>query len=109
MNASRQYTDQRRVATRYPLAIPVELDRGSGRTRDVSTSGAYILLSLTYTPGEKVLLSMAMPFLAPGISRLRCRGHVVRIEPQAQDYGMAVHFDSLHLEDGGRAALLTDR
>ena len=71
---------ERRQAVRFPIAIPVELDEGTGITRDVSLSGVFFETSQWFAPGEPVRLTLVLERASPGDPiRLECEGEVVRV------------------------------
>src|SRR5438093_13246582 len=79
-----------RSARRYVLALPVELARGSGLTRDVSTGGVYFLTDQVYPLDSQVDLTLVLGATprAPPI-RVRCRARVGRAEPRSNVLGIA--------------------
>jgi hypothetical protein len=71
---------ERRQAVRFPIAIPVELDEGTGITRDVSLSGVFFETNQWFAPGEPVRLTLVLERASPGDPiRLQCEGEVVRV------------------------------
>ena len=77
--SSPEFTE-RRQAVRFPIAIPVELDEGTGTTRDVSLSGVFFETTQWFAPGEPVRLTLVLERASPGDPiRLQCEGQVVRV------------------------------
>jgi hypothetical protein len=71
---------ERRQAVRFPIAIPVELEEGTGITRDVSLSGVFFETNQWFAPGEPVRLTLILERASPGDPiRLQCEGQVVRV------------------------------
>src|SRR3989441_4770996 len=60
-----------RSARRYVLALPVQLARGSGLTRDVSAGGVYFLTDQAYPLDSQVDLTLVLGATLPG-HRFRC-------------------------------------
>ena len=88
----------RRRARRYRLIVPVDLDHGTGVTRDVSEIG--VLFETTVPPqlGEVIEFALLMGEFDPGAGyRVRCSGEVVRIEEVRNTYAVAVHLHSYSL------------
>jgi hypothetical protein len=70
---------ERRQAVRFPIAIPVELDEGTGITRDVSLSGVFFETTQWFAPGEPVRLTLVLERASPGDPIRQCEGQVVRV------------------------------
>jgi hypothetical protein len=88
MNAEQLVQFERRQETRYPLRVPVQLDRGAGVTRDLSLQGAYFETDLPYIPAEPVCFEIA--FDQPNARiQLRCVGQVLRVEHVGERRGVA--------------------
>ena len=84
---------ERRQARRYRAALPVELEAGTGLTRDVSAAGAFFETGLSFSVGETISFSLVLEHADPGGPlRLQCQGEVVRVEPSASQVGVAVRF-----------------
>lgn len=81
---------ERRTARRYDLSLPVvirvPIDREpvshSGKTRDISTHGVYLLVDSELAPGAELDLTMTLPAEVTGGTEvfIRAIGKVVRIE-----------------------------
>lgn len=82
---------ERRQAPRLPIAIPVELEGGTGLTRDVSLSGVYFETDRCLVVGEQVRMTLVMGRLAPDYPvRLQCDGRVVRVERREMQVRLGV-------------------
>lgn len=87
----------RRRAPRLAIELPVELDQGTGRTRDMSTTGVYFETPRPPAPGASIRLSLmladAAVFVgeqpAPAPLRLECEGRIVRVEHREGTVGVA--------------------
>jgi hypothetical protein len=74
-----EFTERRR-AVRFPITIPVELEGGTGVTRDVSLSGLYFETEQWFAPGEPIRLTLILERASPGDTiRVQCEGRVVRV------------------------------
>ncbi len=93
--ATRTARGNRRLSVRYELQARVEFcwidDQGAsrhgvGRTRDVSTRGAYVV-GLVWPPkGTMVAMNIEIPFAsAERVLRVQTEGRVVRIDPTGVD------------------------
>jgi c-di-GMP-binding flagellar brake protein YcgR len=81
---------ERRTARRYDLTLPVvirvpierESVPRSGRTRDISTHGVYLLVDNELSPGAELDLTMTLPAEVTGGTEvfIRAIGRVVRVE-----------------------------
>ena len=86
---------ERRQAVRFPIAIPVELDEGTGITRDVSLSGVFFETYQWFAPGEPVRLTLVLERASPGDPiRLQCEGQVVRVRQSNAKAEVAVAITS---------------
>jgi len=86
---------ERRQAVRFPIAIPVELDEGTGITRDVSLSGVSFETNQWFAPGEPVRLTLVLERASPGDPiRLQCEGQVVRVGQSNEKVEVAVAITS---------------
>ncbi len=88
---------ERRRAPRLPIAIPVELEGGTGLTRDVSISGVFFETDRYLVLGEQVRLTLILGRLSPEDPvRLQCDGRVVRVERREMQVrlGVAVAIES---------------
>lgn len=96
---------ERRQAIRFPLALPVELERGRGITRDVSVSGVYFETDQSFSLGESIRLTLVLERVYPGRPvHLQCQGQIVRVERREGKVGVAVAITSyLRLETPGQS------
>lgn len=105
----------RRRAPRLAIELPVELDQGTGRTRDMSTTGVYFETPQALAPGVSIRLSLmladAAVFVgehpAPAPLRLECEGRIVRVEHREDAVGVAAALSFCRLvpyADPGRLA-----
>lgn len=85
---------ERRRSDRHDVHLPVQLECGSGLTRDMSVSGAYI-----ETPSFDVPVGQTFNFsvtFGQGEARsltLTCQGLVVRVERRGDQTGIAATID----------------
>jgi PilZ domain-containing protein len=85
----------RRQARRYRLALPVELEHGTGLTRDISASGVFFKTNSSFRLGETIRFSLVLEYADPsGPLRLHCQGEIVRVERYEGTVGVAVRFTS---------------
>jgi hypothetical protein len=88
---------ERRRAVRFPITIPVELEGGTGVTRDVSLSGVFFETNHFFALGEPIRLTLLLERATPGQPvRLQCEGRVVRVERRQPELrlGVAVAIES---------------
>ena len=79
---------------------PVVLARGSGVTRNISTSGVFFEADVDYAVGSKIIFAIELDGPQVENLALRSRGEIVRIEHRAGKVGMAVKIDASKLELG---------
>ncbi len=82
--------NERRVARRYDVAVPVRVgqaglrhhDRPRGLTRDISTSGLYFTMEQPPRPGSRVELTLTLPgsLTGSGDVLIELVGRVVRVD-----------------------------
>ena len=95
-----QPQSEKRSTRRFSLELPVKLvNQESGvktaQTRDVSSRGVYIYLDDPINEGVPLEFVMTLPTeitLSDPI-RVRCAGHVLRVEKLADRQGVAVSID----------------
>jgi hypothetical protein len=94
--------EQRRVE-RVAIALPVDLPAGVGRTRDMSSDGAYIVTDHRYDAGASLEFAVRFEHVAGSPLWLRCEGRVVRVERIGAEFGLAVAIRSHRLEPEDRS------
>ena len=80
---------ERRRAKRYKLALPVQLKRGTGVTRDISTSGVFFETKTAQSTGATI--NLAVDFTDASV---QCEGRVVRVQKLDSKFGIAVELTS---------------
>ena len=99
-----EFTD-RRQARRYRIAVPVELDHGTGLTRDISTSGIFFETDQSCSVGTTLSFSLVLEHADPGGPvRLQCQGEVVRVEQRESKVGVAVCFTAYRFDLPGKGS-----
>lgn len=84
---------EKRATRRFALRLPVSVTNGSSstamsaQTRDVSARGICFYLEAPLAPGSDIEFTLTLP---PEITltesiRVRCKGKVVRVEPELAD------------------------
>lgn len=106
MNAHMAHSrSDRRALRRFSLDLPIHIRRlngdmsdATGRTRDVSSRGVYMLVSSELKAGDPIEFVMTLPSeitLADPV-RVRCQGRILRVDRDDQELGAAVaieHYD----------------
>ena len=93
---------ERREGLRFPIALPVELEQGSGMTRNISASGVFFETNQVFSTGDPIRLTLVVEPTFPGIpTRLHCRGRIVRTERHEEKPGVGVAFTSYWFEPLG--------
>jgi PilZ domain len=91
---------EKRASTRYPVALSVEFENGSGWTVDMSTSGALIKTSQPFLFGEAIDFSVLQSNQHDCATRLYCKGLVVRVEQDGEVWRLGVNMEVVRF--GGR-------
>jgi len=81
--------EERRIGERYKLALPVQLNDGTGTTCDISTWGIFFETESAYSIGDTIRLSLNFEY-----ETLQCEARVVRVEPRNGQFGVAVELKS---------------
>jgi hypothetical protein len=115
------YPEERRKRVRTSVHWRVTLFRASPRsiietaTKDLSSDGFYCITNSTMTVGESVIVLLQAPAHDPrGADQtylFRCKGRVVRVEPDGVDgcFGVACHIDDYVLwRSGDREAAIAE-
>ena len=90
---------ERRQALRYRVYLPVELENGSGGTRDISKSGVFFETDQPFALGQMVRFSVILAHAIPGTTfRLHGEGPIVRVERRNGKVGVAVALFAFRLE-----------
>jgi PilZ domain-containing protein len=83
----------RRQARRYRVALPIELEHGTGLTRDLSACGVFFETDVLFSVGVTISFSLVLEYADyVGPVRLQCQGEVVRVERYEDNGGVAVRF-----------------
>lgn len=83
---------ENRQATRYPTSYIVELDSGTGVTRNLSTAGVSFTTDNAIEPGLMLRCFILKQRTGSNITRLRCEGRVVRADKFADGWEVGLHF-----------------
>jgi hypothetical protein len=90
---------KQRRAARYPVAVDITFDGGTGRTRDISAVGVYFATTAVLSPGECLAFQVeARHFQMPSPMTVRCRCRVVRVESQEGSWGVAAAIDDIQFD-----------
>jgi hypothetical protein len=84
-------TPDRRKAERFQVRLCVELQGGTGTTRDLSACGVFFETDRVLALGEVIQFAIILEHVDPSRPlRLQCRGQVVRVEQHGDTTGVAV-------------------
>jgi len=97
---SKRLAMEKRGEERMSVTRPVVLARGSGVTRNISTSGVFFETNADYAVGSKIIFAIELDGPQGENLALRSRGEIVRIEHRAGKVGMAVKIFASKLELG---------
>lgn len=85
-------TREKRLAGRYPTFCAVDLDPGTGVTRNLSTTGVCFTTDKAIEPDLMLRCFIPMQKTGRSMIRLRCEGRVVRADKSADGWDVAVNF-----------------
>ena len=88
----------RRRAPRYPVALPVEWENGTGMTCNVSTIGVLFKADEAFVVDIMIRFPLIVEHLDGAASYLCCEGKMVRVEPHGEQWGIAVEITSFWFE-----------
>ena len=77
---------------------PVVLARGSGVTRNISTSGVFFEADVDYAVGSKIIFAVQLDGPQGEKLELITRGEIVRVEPREGKVGVAAKIVASKLE-----------
>jgi len=89
---------EQRTATRYPVALFVEFENGTGLTLDISTSGALIETSRPFLSGAAIAFSVLQSNQHDCAARFYCNGVVVRVEQDGEVWRLGVYMEAVRFE-----------
>jgi hypothetical protein len=95
LNQEQSHYSENRLAGRYPTFCTVELDSGTGFTRDLSTLGVCFTTDSEIRPDSMLRCFILMQKKGKNMARMRCEGRVVRANKFADGWEVAIHFTSL--------------
>lgn len=85
----------RRRAERLPITLPIEIGNGRGLTHDVSGLGVYFTTDLPFEVDSELEFRLRIPDAVA----VKCRGRVVRVVPERDNFGVAVTIDDYSVDD----------
>lgn len=85
---------EKRSAMRFSTLCTVELEEGTGLTRDLSTTGFCFTAEASIPIDSMLRCVILMPNKKGQIIRLRCEGQVVRVQPIDNAWDIGVSFTS---------------
>ncbi len=89
----------RRQAERYPVALAVTLSMAVGVTHNVSESGVLFESGVAVAVDESIHFTLIFRAMRPSAPiRIRCSGHVVRVERRGSQRLVAVHLDDYRID-----------
>jgi len=95
LNQNQSHYTENRLAGRYPTFCTVELDSGTGFTRNLSTLGVCFTTDSEIKPDSMLRCFILMQKKGKNMARMRCEGKVVRANKSADGWEVAIHFTTL--------------
>jgi len=90
-------TEEHRQAARYALDMPVMLNGSPSRSRDLSSTGVFVLLDEEPDDLTTISLEMTLPTETGQPLKFVGVGNVVRVERQGDQVGLAVSLQTWQL------------
>ena len=85
---------EKRATQRIEMEIPIQLGEGTGVTRDVSLSGIYFVTEEPADEGTRLRFTIEFEYVVPGRPlHLDCSAHVLRVEQQGNEHGVAARIE----------------
>ena len=85
----------------------VQLDHGTGITRNISTSGIFFVTDVDYVPGNKINFAIELEGFRGGKVMLRSWGKIVRVEIRGGKVGVGARILASKLETRIRSTSAT--
>jgi len=95
LKQEQSHYSENRLAGRYPTFCNVELDSGTGLTRNLSTLGVCFTTHSEIEPDSMLRCFILMQKKDKNTTRIRCEGRVVRANKSADGWEVAIHFTTL--------------
>lgn len=95
MEQNMNHSKENRLAGRYPTFCTVELDSGTGVTRNLSTIGVCFTTDNAVEPNSMLRCFILKQKMGKNMTRLRCEGRVVRANKSADGWEVALNFTTL--------------
>ncbi|TRW90723.1 PilZ domain-containing protein [Candidatus Methylobacter oryzae] len=83
---------EKRLTGRYPTFCTVELDSGTGLTRNLSTTGVCFTTDQPIERDNMLRCFIPMQKKGRNLTRLRCEGRVVRVQESEDGWEIGLHF-----------------
>jgi hypothetical protein len=87
-----------RLEERFESVMPIELENGSGETRNVSASGIYFVTDMALVKGMPVSFTLRFKQASGGPFLLRGEARVVRLEQLGGKFGVGVTISHYEFE-----------
>lgn len=87
-----------RLEERFESVMPIELENGSGETRNVSASGIYFVTEVALVQGMPVSFTLRFKPASGGPFLLRGEARVVRLERLGGKFGVGAAISHYELE-----------
>jgi hypothetical protein len=79
------------MAMRYPVVLPVEFEKGTGQTIDMSISGALIQTSQPFLSGAAIVFSVLCSNQHDDATQIKCNGVVARVDQDGEVCRLGVY------------------
>ncbi len=89
---------ERRRAPRYPLALEIDVNGGTGVTVNLSETGVYFLTAHAVAADQELALVFPFEHAAPSGTRAACAARVLRVDRRAEGFGVAATYETITFE-----------
>lgn len=87
----------------YPLAIPIETNRGKGETRSIGRASVIFTIAACFAPGDAVSFSLSLPRADGEAVEIFCSGSVLSVSVDGALFVVEAsidHYDFGHTKSG---------
>ncbi len=91
-------TTERRRAPRYPVALEIGVNEGTGVTMNLSSSGVFFETACAMRADQEVALVFPFEHAAPSGTRAACAARVLRVHGGPQKYQVAATYETVAFE-----------
>jgi hypothetical protein len=88
---------ERRCEPRYPVAVEIKVDNGSGMTANFSGTGVYFETRERLSADDEITIVFPFHHAVPG-ARASCSARVLRVDQRSDGIGVAASYEAISFE-----------